>query len=94
MADGLIWKSDVTLQVAIKLNESEARALEAIGCYGSDQFLQFFYEKLGTSNLKPHEVGLRSLFDAVRKDIRPILARADEARKAFNPPPRKQEAAT
>jgi hypothetical protein len=73
----------VEVSVSIKLNEAEMRALDALVGYGTDSFLQVFYEKLGKSYMQPHEAGLRSLFSAVSENIPAILRRADAARKAF-----------
>lgn len=71
----------VESKIKLELSESEARALNAITVYGSDQFLEFFYKNLGSSYLKEHEAGLRSLFDFVRKYMDIQLAKIDSAHK-------------
>lgn len=79
----------VSLNVTIQLNEAEARALDGLVGYGVDGFIDLFYKNLGDHYLKPHEAGLRSLFEDLRQTLPSMLSRADEARKAFNPPPKK-----
>lgn len=83
MADAKIWDANVTLTLSLTMNESEARALVALACYGTDNFLKTFYEHMGTSELRPHEAALRSLFAAVGQEVVPMLRRADKARKTF-----------
>lgn len=78
-------KPTVQVEAVFRLDEPELRALEALAGYGTEAFLKAFYEHMGTSYLKPHEAGVRSLFDAARGQIPSILRRADEARAAFNP---------
>lgn len=77
----------VEIDVAIRLNESEIRALDALAGYGTDEFLATFFKYMGESYLKPHEAGLRSLFGAVRSQLTPILTRAEAAREAFGKRP-------
>lgn len=80
----IVQRPRVDIDVAIKLNESEMRALDALVGYGPDAFLKVFCEKLGGAYMRPHEAGLRSLFATVKAHIPSILRRADAARKAFN----------
>jgi hypothetical protein len=70
--------------VFMKLTESEARALDALVGYGFKETIKVFYEHLGTSYMKPHEKGLESLFDSVRKEIPRHLSRIDKTRKGFS----------
>lgn len=77
-------KPDVRLIVTLALNEDEARALDAIVGYGSDNFIDAFYKQLGRSYLEKHEAGLRTLFDSVREHVGPLLSRTDSARAAFH----------
>lgn len=86
MATCKVFESRVSLTLSVTLGEQEALALIALSAYGTDAFLKTFYEKMGESCLKPHELGLRSLFD-LTGDISVHLARADKAREAFNPKP-------
>ncbi len=78
-------KSESTLQVTLDLNltEAEARALGAITTYGADAFVKCFYEHLGADNLKPHEAGLRSLFETIKQELPPHLIKIDKAREAL-----------
>ena len=71
------------LDVTIRLNEKEARALVELSGYGVEAFLKTYYNSLGRSYLEPHEDGIRSLFESI-KVIPPVLARMDRARKAWN----------
>ena len=80
----IIGHPKVKLQIQYVLTESESRALDALAGYGVDAFLQVFYEHLGQAYMKPHEAGLRSLFESVRSEIPVLLERARVAREAFN----------
>ncbi len=81
----LVQQPTVNVEVRLVINEAEARALDALAGYGTEPFLKTFYEHMGKHYLQPHENGLRSLFDAVREHVGPILDRLDKARKAFTP---------
>ncbi len=70
------------MEATISLSENELRALEALAGYGTDKFLEVFYENMGKHYLTPHEAGLRSLFESVRGDGRSLLHRIDAAREA------------
>lgn len=72
----------VKMDVFFGLNETEVRALEALAGYGTDEFLTAFYEKMGKAYLEKHEDGIRTLFDKIKKDLRPRLDAMDELRKA------------
>lgn len=65
----LTERPQVLLHVNFELNESEVRALHALTEYGTDPFLKVFYEKMGKTILGPHEDGLRSLFDSIRREL-------------------------
>lgn len=73
----------VDFTVNMNMNESEARALEAITGYEVDDFLKFFYAHLGKHYLEPHEDGLRELFTTIRDEIPKHLKRVDAAYNAF-----------
>lgn len=73
----------IDLQVQFNVNEDEARALDALACYGDDAFIERFYETLGRSYMEPHEQGLRTFFKTIREQMPAILGRANTARKAF-----------
>lgn len=79
----LFQRARVETTVGILLSEEEIRALDALVGYGIKPFLAAFYEKLGKHYMQPHEAGLRSLFDTIDKEVRPLLDRADVARSAF-----------
>ena len=76
-------QSSVEVNLILSISEAEARALVAMTGYNADNFLKFFYEMLGTHYLKPHEAGLRSLFETIRAELPAHLKRADNARQAF-----------
>ena len=95
MDSRLIQAPRIDLDVLVRLNEKEIRALEALVGYGINPFLKVFYEQMGKVYLQPHEAGLRSLFDTISRDLNPILHRVNSARKAFvleNPVIRSKEA--
>jgi len=73
----------LTTTITLELSEEEAQALVDIAGYGTDEFLKFFYEYMGEYYLKQHEKGLRSLFEATRTILTPILDRYNVARKSF-----------
>ena len=73
--------------IEIIMSEEEAAALYALTEYGVDAFLKNFYDKMGYSILKPHEEGLRSLFESVRSSesgIKKVLNRFTDARAVFD----------
>ena len=73
----------IGLEITLLLNESEARALDALAGYGDDTFVKAFYDTLGKAYMEQHEAGLRSLLKTVRIIMPMWLARVDLARKAF-----------
>ncbi|WP_205633963.1 hypothetical protein [Labilithrix luteola] len=75
--------TNASFEVTLVLNESEARALDAICGYGSAAFLAVFYERLGRAYLEPHERGFRSLSEVVTTQLRPQLAQVKEARRVL-----------
>ncbi len=79
-------KADLKLdmKITVELSLSEARALNAITTYGSQPFLQGYYKQLGKSYLQPHEKGVISLFDTIKKTLPSRLYNADEIIKAVN----------
>jgi hypothetical protein len=83
MSNRLIQAPRIDLDVLVRLNEMEICALDALVGYGIDPFLEVFYSQLGKVYMQPHEAGLRSLFDTIGRDLRPILRRVDAAKKAF-----------
>ncbi len=68
------------LEVKLTLSEEEAKALNAITVYGSDKFLEMFYEHLGKTYLEEYEDGLISLFDSVKDKLSVILKQNDNLR--------------
>lgn len=80
-------KPEVKLEVIFKVDESEARALDALVGYGDDAFIKQFYEFLGKGYLEPHEAGLRKFFKSIREMLPCILNRATDARKTFEGKP-------
>lgn len=79
----LIQAPKVELEMYLKLNAAEAEALHALTVYGITGFLEVFYDRMGKTYLKPHEAGLRSLFQTIGKELPPIIKRHDAAMKAF-----------
>jgi hypothetical protein len=78
-----IVQNSIRLQFTstLTLNEAEIRALDALVGYGDDAFLKAFKEKLGTTYIRNYERGLRSAFEAIRRDILPALRDIDRIRK-------------
>lgn len=73
-------KVQVGFSASLDLSESEMRALDALVGYGTQPFLDVFYEKMGRNYLEPHEAGLRALFSSVTDHVRRHLATIDDAR--------------
>ena len=80
----IVGHATIELSVTIQLNESEARAMDALVGYGDDKFIEAFYEKLGKAYMKDHEKGLRSLFESMRQQLPGPLSRVNDARRTFN----------
>lgn len=72
------------LNVTFTVNESEARALDALVGYGDDAFISVFYEKLGKAYMEKHEQGLRSFFKDIRSFMPSILSRMNDSRTVFS----------
>lgn len=68
------------LEVKLTLSEEEAKALNALTVYGSDKFLEVFYEHLGRNYLEDYEDGLVSLFNSVKDKLSIILKQNDNLR--------------
>lgn len=71
------------MDIILKLDEQEARALMGLTEYGEDAFLEIFYTKMGKTPLKPHEGGLRSLFRTLKAELPQHLKKMDKARAAL-----------
>lgn len=81
--DSINSTSQFDVQVILKLSEKEARALHAITVYGTEEFLKCFYSHLGKSYLEPHESGIVSLFETIKKELPRHLDRADDVRAVW-----------
>lgn len=73
-------KPTVSFSVKIELTENEAKALDALAGYGTDEFLQCFYKGLGKAYLEPFEKDLIALFAKI-KELQAPIANINEARK-------------
>jgi hypothetical protein len=78
-----ITKPTLNVTIAFEVNESEARALDALAGYGDDAFIQAFYVNLGRSYMEKHESGLRTFLESIRAIVRPGLSVIDKARKVL-----------
>ena len=76
--------SQMEFEVILKLTEQEARALEAIAGYGSEEFLKCFYEHMGKHYLQPNESGVKTLFKTIREELPKHLYKFDDCRKAMS----------
>jgi len=72
------------METQITLSESEARALVAIMSYSSEGFIRGFYVQMGRYYLEPHAHAVPGLFDSVKKQLAPAIAKVDAVRKEFN----------
>lgn len=82
MAD-IDLKLVLDVKVTLTLNAAEASALGALAGYGTNSFLECFYKHLGTSYLRPHERGLRSLFEKVNGTDSRVSEKIGSVRKAI-----------
>lgn len=73
-------------KIVLELNEDEARALDGIFGYNVDTFLEVFYERMGRAYVEPHEAGVRSLHQSIRKILNGPLAIVADARRRLNTP--------
>lgn len=73
--------ASIEFSATFTLSETELRAIEAFTGYGDDAFLAAFKEKLGSAYIREHESGIRSFFEAVRRDVHPALREIDVARR-------------
>lgn len=79
--------SNYSVEINLTLTESEARALSVLPSYGTKNFLDFFYIKLGRHYLEPHEKGLISLFETIKNELPKHLSKVDEVREIINTKP-------
>lgn len=77
-------RPELGLEIVIRLNESEARALYALAGYSIECFLETFYEQMGKAYLQPHEKGLRTLFAAIHEAVGGILNRMTDCRRVWD----------
>lgn len=78
-----IAKPTLNVTVAFEVNESEARALDALAGYGDDAFIQALYVHLGRAYMENHGSGLRTFLQSIRDIVRPGLSVIDKARKVL-----------
>jgi len=75
--------AQMEFQVTLKLNEKEARALNAITLYGTKEFLKVFYECLGKHYLQPNESGVESLFATIKEELPKHISKFDKCREKW-----------
>lgn len=75
---------EVEMNIKLFLSKDEAKSLDAIVGYGSDSFLEIFYEKLGKAYLKPHEKAMRTLFEKLSKELPIEINKIEVAEKQIN----------
>ena len=81
MAKVQFFRADVGCEITLNIDETEARALDAMFSYGADAFLAGFEKCLGKTCVEPHKAGIRRLHDTIRKELSPCLATMSEARR-------------
>lgn len=84
MKDKIKSQSTYSVEITLVLTETEARALAVLPSYGTDNFLKYFYEKLGRHYLEPHEKGLVSLFETIKQELPKHLSKSDKVREIIN----------
>ena len=73
----------VEMSLTFTIDESEARALDALAGYSADDFLAVFYKHIGTQYMKPHEEGMRNFLISVRQFVPGYISKIDRARREF-----------
>lgn len=73
----------LNVHVTFVIDESEARALDALAGYGDDAFVKAFYEQLGEAYMRQHEDGLRKFLSSIRGVVNPALVNVDKARQVL-----------
>jgi hypothetical protein len=76
-------KSHMTVEAQLTLNETELRFLDGLSGYSDADIRDCLLTQLGMTYMAAHIGGLYSILNAVRKDVRPILNRTDDARAVF-----------
>ena len=77
-------KAQIDFAIRFNLTVTEAKALEALVCYGIDSFLEVFYAKMGKAYLQPHEKGLISLFEKIKNDLSSEVEKIETAKQGIN----------
>ena len=77
-------KPTIGLELRFTINESEARALDALVGYGDDAFITAFKDKLGKAYMDGNEEGLREFFRSIRLMVPGYLTKIKNAREIFN----------
>jgi len=80
---GIKIRHKVTVNATLELDEEQIRALDALAGYGIDDFIEAFYKNLGSYYLKPHESGLRRLFEQVKEVCPKAISDCDKARESL-----------
>lgn len=80
----IVSNPEIKVSCTFTVSEQEMRALDALAGYGDEAFIKTFYEKMGTSYLKPHEQGLREFLKSIRSVVAPSINQIDNVRKFIN----------
>jgi hypothetical protein len=79
--DRIKSRTKVEYKVTIELSEVEVRALQAIVMYGATSFKSVFYSRLGAAYLHPHDKGIDSLFETIKKELPAHIQRIDDCNR-------------
>ncbi len=71
----------IKTEATFTLDEAQLRALDAMTSYGFTAFKENFYKGLGESYLKPHEAGLKSLFQMISDNVPQALQKVYAAKE-------------
>ena len=83
MADAKALSSiEFKASVKLSLSEKEAAALNEMTAYGIEPFLAGYRRCLGEHYIKPHEQGLRDLFETINKTLPKELQKLERYKKA------------
>lgn len=82
-ATAKLHRADVILQVTLMLGEAEVRALNQLGKYGAQAFLDAIAKHISPTLAKEHEIGLRGIMAV---PLEHLVECADAARAEFRDP--------
>lgn len=79
-------KPTIIMDVTLRINEYEIRALQAITVYGLEALMQNIKPFLPADDFKKHKPGLETFFKGVSDLAQPMINNVEKARYVFTHP--------